>query len=193
MNTLGLILLGSIAHVTGFAAVGMLVYLALRRWGPAAGSLAAGSSLLIMVLVSLIGLGSWPRWWTFDPEGLIAKAPGDLRTEAPPEPSSPAQEGDEVPRRARSSAPRSSPMTTRRTARIRMSSPRRTSACGEERSPRGDAAGESAVRSKRPARRYTRWRAGGDRENQLSPRRSDRIAVGRKRARQDSNLQPSDP
>ena len=48
MNTLGLMLLGSIVHATGFAVVGTLVYLALRRWSPAAGALAAGSSLVIM-------------------------------------------------------------------------------------------------------------------------------------------------
>ena len=47
---------------------GSLVYLALRRWGPAAGSLAAGSSLVIMALVSLVVLGPWPRWWVLAPE-----------------------------------------------------------------------------------------------------------------------------
>ena len=60
-------LLGSIAHATGFAIVGTLVYLALRRFGPAAGSLAAGSSIVIMAfglvdrpraLASLVGPGS---------------------------------------------------------------------------------------------------------------------------------------
>ncbi len=64
MNALGLMLLGSIVHATGFAVLGILVYLALRRWGPAAGSLVAGSSLLIMVLVSMAVLSPWPRWWT---------------------------------------------------------------------------------------------------------------------------------
>ena len=44
--------------------LGSLVYLALRRWSPAAGSLAAGSSLVIMALVSIVVLGPWPRWWT---------------------------------------------------------------------------------------------------------------------------------
>ena len=43
-------LLGSIAHATGFAIVGTLFYLALRRWSPAAGALAAGSSIVIMAL-----------------------------------------------------------------------------------------------------------------------------------------------
>ena len=37
MNALGLILLGSIVHATGFALLGIVVYLVLRRRGPAAG------------------------------------------------------------------------------------------------------------------------------------------------------------
>ena len=71
MNTLGLMLVGSIAHATAFAVVGIVAYLALRRRGPAAGSLAAGSSLLIMAAVSMIVLGPWPRWWTVAPDALI--------------------------------------------------------------------------------------------------------------------------
>ncbi len=80
MNTLGLMLLGSIVHATAFAVVGILAYLALRRWGPAAGSLAAGWSLLIMVAVSMVVLGPWPRWWTFAPEAF-APAPAGFRAE----------------------------------------------------------------------------------------------------------------
>ncbi len=49
MNALGLMLLGSIVHATGFAMLGILVYLTLRRRGPAAGSVVAGSTLMIMV------------------------------------------------------------------------------------------------------------------------------------------------
>ena len=83
MNTLGLTLLESIAHATGFAVVGMLAYLALRRLGPAAGSLAAGSSLLIMVLVAMVVLSPWPRWWTLAAEDLRVEAI-ELRAAAPP-------------------------------------------------------------------------------------------------------------
>lgn len=64
MNALGFSLLGSITHATAFAVVGIAAYLAIRRWGPAVGSLAAGSSLCIMALVSIVALGPWPRWWT---------------------------------------------------------------------------------------------------------------------------------
>ncbi len=76
MNTLGLMLVGSIAHATAFALVGILAYLPLRRWGPAAGSLAAGSSLLIMVLVSMVVLGPWPRWWTVAPDTFAPASAG---------------------------------------------------------------------------------------------------------------------
>ena len=57
MNALGWLMLGSMAHATGFAVIGSIVYLALRRSSPAAGALAAASSLVIMALVSLIVLG----------------------------------------------------------------------------------------------------------------------------------------
>ena len=95
MNTLGLTLLGSIAHATGFAMVGMLAYLALRRLGPAAGSLAAGASLLIMSIVALVALGPWPRWWTFAPEDLASAGRGDPRAAPPLELSPPARDGAE--------------------------------------------------------------------------------------------------
>ena len=63
MNALGLILVGSVVHATGFALLGSLFYLGLRRWSPAAGALAAGSSLVIMSLVSIVVLSPWPEWW----------------------------------------------------------------------------------------------------------------------------------
>jgi len=68
VNTISLMLLGSIAHATGFAIVGTLVYLALRRFGPAAGALVSSTSIVIMALVSLIVLGPWPRWWVLAPQ-----------------------------------------------------------------------------------------------------------------------------
>jgi hypothetical protein len=63
VSALGLILIGSIVHATGFALLGSLFYLGLRRWSPAAGALAAGSSLVIMSLVSIAVLSPWPQWW----------------------------------------------------------------------------------------------------------------------------------
>jgi beta-lactamase regulating signal transducer with metallopeptidase domain len=66
MNALGILLAGSIAHATLFAIAAVVAYLAIRRSGPAAGSLAAGASLGIMALISIVVLSPWPRWWTFD-------------------------------------------------------------------------------------------------------------------------------
>ena len=65
MNAIGWMLAGSIAHATLFAIAGMAAYLAIRRQGPAAGSLAAGTSLAIMGIVSVVVLSPWPRWWRF--------------------------------------------------------------------------------------------------------------------------------
>ncbi len=65
MNAFGWLILGSIAHATAFAVIGSMAYLALRRFSPAAGALAAASSLMITALVSIIVLGPWPRWWKF--------------------------------------------------------------------------------------------------------------------------------
>ena len=76
MNALGWLVLDSIAHATGFALVGAVAYLVWRRWSPAAGALAASSSLLIMALVSMIALGPWPRWWN------IGTGPAGHATEA---------------------------------------------------------------------------------------------------------------
>jgi len=67
VNTFGPILLGSMAQATGFALIGTVVYLAWRRISPAAGSLAAGSCLLVMSLVSLFAFLPWPRWWIVAP------------------------------------------------------------------------------------------------------------------------------
>jgi hypothetical protein len=65
LNALGWLILGSIAHATVFAVIGSIAYVALRRWIPAAGALAAGSSLVITAIVSIIAVGPWPRWWIF--------------------------------------------------------------------------------------------------------------------------------
>jgi beta-lactamase regulating signal transducer with metallopeptidase domain len=85
MNVLGLMLLGSIVHATGFAVLGILVYLALRRRGPAAGSLVSGSTLTIMVLVSMVVLSPWPRWWTVAPESFVTTAAGASKAAEPTE------------------------------------------------------------------------------------------------------------
>jgi hypothetical protein len=52
----------SVLHVTSFALIGSLLYLALRRWNPAAGALLAASTLIVMSLVSALAFSPWPRW-----------------------------------------------------------------------------------------------------------------------------------
>ena len=90
---------------------GIGAYLAIRRWGPAAGSLAAGSSLLIMALVSIVVLGPWPRWWTLatdrpsnvvsrpdPPAGTMAEASGQAdRDPTAPRATPPAPPSDARP------------------------------------------------------------------------------------------------
>jgi beta-lactamase regulating signal transducer with metallopeptidase domain len=49
-------------HATAFALLGILVYLVWRRWSPAAGSLAAATTLVLMTLVSVLSFCPWPRW-----------------------------------------------------------------------------------------------------------------------------------
>jgi prepilin-type processing-associated H-X9-DG protein len=106
MNALGLLLLGSIAHATAFAIAGIGTYLAIRRWGPAAGSLAAGSSLFIMALVSIVVLSPWPRWWTL---AMDRPAVGVSRPDLPAEIAAEAStrgQGDASTRRGTSPAPK---------------------------------------------------------------------------------------
>ncbi len=88
MNVLGLLLVGSIAHATAFAVLGIVAYLALRRWGPAAGALAAGSSLGIMAAVAIVVMSPWPRWWTLGLNRPATLAPRIAAAAAPsPSPS----------------------------------------------------------------------------------------------------------
>ena len=62
MNVLVASFWEGLIHATGFSMLGIVVYLALRRWSPAAGALAAAASLVVMVLVALLGFCPWPRW-----------------------------------------------------------------------------------------------------------------------------------
>ncbi len=87
MNAIGMMLAGSIAHATLFAAAGIAAYLALRHRGPAAGSLAAVSGLAVMAAVSIVMLSPWPRWWVVgksDRAGVAAGIRGDSGAGAGP-------------------------------------------------------------------------------------------------------------
>jgi hypothetical protein len=63
VNWLGWLIFSGAAHATAFAIIGCIAYLAIRRLSPAAGSLAAAASLVIMAAVSLISLVPLPGWW----------------------------------------------------------------------------------------------------------------------------------
>jgi beta-lactamase regulating signal transducer with metallopeptidase domain len=63
VNWLGWLIVSGAAHATAFAIIGCIAYLAIRRVSPAAGSLAAAASLVIMAAVSLIALVPLPAWW----------------------------------------------------------------------------------------------------------------------------------
>ena len=77
MNQLGAILWEGVIHATGFALVGILVYLVLRRWSPAAGSLVAASTLVVMAALSVLAFCPWPRWRCW---GFAGSTPGgDVR------------------------------------------------------------------------------------------------------------------
>jgi hypothetical protein len=73
VNILGTFLLEGAVRATAFALLGTLVYLIMRRWSPAAGSLTAASTLVLMSVVSLLAFCPWPRWGPgFPMEGLRA-------------------------------------------------------------------------------------------------------------------------
>jgi prepilin-type processing-associated H-X9-DG protein len=54
--------LESLWLATAFALPAMMVYLILRRSSPATGAMAAGSSLVVMAMVSILAFCPWPRW-----------------------------------------------------------------------------------------------------------------------------------
>ena len=72
MNIVESSLLEGAIRATAFALAGIMIYLIMRRWSPAAGSLTAASTLVLMGVVSLLALCPWPRWGPVLP---IAAAP----------------------------------------------------------------------------------------------------------------------
>src|SRR4051794_38922939 len=61
MNFLEISLVEGAIRATVFAVAGILVYLIMRRWSPAAGSLTACSTLVLMGVVPLLAFCPWPR------------------------------------------------------------------------------------------------------------------------------------
>ena len=82
MNALGIMLVGSIAHATLFAIAGIAAYLAMRRRGPAAGSLAAVSGLAVMAMVSIAALS--PLAPVVDRSGVVDPPSAAVGVARPP-------------------------------------------------------------------------------------------------------------
>ncbi|MFO0889837.1 MAG: M56 family metallopeptidase [Isosphaeraceae bacterium] len=72
MSPLGPLVLDGVARATAFAVVGVVAYLVLRRWSPAAGALAAVSCLSGMALVGALALAPLPTW---DPGPVLRLLP----------------------------------------------------------------------------------------------------------------------
>ncbi len=64
MSEMGMLLAAGAIQSSVFAIAGIAAYLMIRRWGPAAGSLAACAGLVVMAIVAAVAMGPWPRWWT---------------------------------------------------------------------------------------------------------------------------------
>ena len=81
MNALGAIFWEGVLHATAFALLGIMVYLVLRRWSPAAGALGAASTLVVMTFVSALAFCPWPRWGPIvslsGPAAEVADSAGD--------------------------------------------------------------------------------------------------------------------
>ena len=63
MNELGVSLLWCAVQVTSVVLLGGLLCLAARRIGSAAGSVVALTTLSIVVVLTLLAVSPWPRWW----------------------------------------------------------------------------------------------------------------------------------
>ena len=63
MNDFGLIVLGIAARATALAVLGLGMVLILKRRGPSAGALASGTTLALLVGVTVLAFSPWPRWW----------------------------------------------------------------------------------------------------------------------------------
>ncbi len=69
MNDLGILLIGASARVTALALLGLSLALILKRRGPLAVSQATLATLSGLVIVSVLSLSPWPRFWNLDFQG----------------------------------------------------------------------------------------------------------------------------
>ena len=96
MNALVPSLLWSAVQVTMFTAAGMLLYVAVRRLGPAAGSLVASALLLTTIGISALALSPWPHWFAWAPAAGAPAAETALARNAAPQPSASGANASDV-------------------------------------------------------------------------------------------------
>lgn len=64
MNETGTLLLWCAIQATLNLTIGAVVYLFVRRFGPATGAWAAASTLLVLCAATVAAFSPWPRWWS---------------------------------------------------------------------------------------------------------------------------------
>lgn len=89
MNAMAPLLLWSAVQVTLFTAAGLLLYLFVRRLGPAAGALAASALLLTTIGISASAISPWPHWFARPAAEAAHAEEKALATNAVAQPSAP--------------------------------------------------------------------------------------------------------
>lgn len=64
MNETGTLLIWCAIQATLNLTIGAVVYLFVRRFGPATGAWAAASTLLVLCAATAAAFSPWPRWWS---------------------------------------------------------------------------------------------------------------------------------
>lgn len=96
MNALVPNLLWSAVPVTLFTSAGMLLYFAVRRLGPAAGSLVASALLLTTIGVSALTLSPWPHWFAWAPAAGAPAEETAVAMGAAPQPLAPGADSSDA-------------------------------------------------------------------------------------------------
>lgn len=75
MNEIGVLLFWCAVQATLYLVAGTLVYLVVRRSGPATGACAAASTLVMLCVVTVATFSPWPHWWSPGGNGELALMP----------------------------------------------------------------------------------------------------------------------